>query len=104
MKNRREIFEEIYDERERQIEKWGNDFDDQNTINDWVAYITSYATRGATAGGWFHPEASDRFCQGMVKVAALAIAAIEACERNQHAFAPRHYDSWSRVEIVYEAD
>jgi hypothetical protein len=75
----RRIVEEIFAERKRQIEiKRGGDtnaFDRENTKNDWVSFITCYAGRAddrcsRTEGLDFRDE--------MVKVAALAVAAIEA--------------------------
>ena len=34
------IIAEITNERNYQKRKWGNEFDDKNTVNDWVTYIT----------------------------------------------------------------
>lgn len=80
------ILEEIRKERQHQHELWGNDFDDRNTCNDWIAYITSYAGKGVTL------EASAlEFREAMIKVATLAVAAVEAVDRNDGT-APRHYD------------
>ena len=75
---RKDIFNEINRERTRQeTELWGPEVDDKNTVNDWIAYITAYAGEG-----YAHPSDGVKFRQAMVKVAALAIAAIEAGERN----------------------
>ena len=58
--------------------------DDENTEGCWVAYIVNYASRWAMCG-MFDPERySFRSC--MVKVAALAIAAIEWCDRGDGVF------------------
>ncbi|MHA2063141.1 MAG: hypothetical protein ACXABY_02050 [Candidatus Thorarchaeota archaeon] len=81
------ILEDIRKEREYQVEKWGNDFDDKNTANDWVTYITMYASAGARMDA--SPE---EFRTAMVKVATLAVAALEAIDRNDGKTAPRHYD------------
>ena len=83
---RQEIFDEIETERAYQDDKWGNEFDDQNTANDWVTYITNYATQAAPLK--FN---KDNFETKMRKVAALAIAAIETSRRNNGP-ARRHYD------------
>lgn len=84
--SRQIIFNMINSEREYQDSKWGTDFDDQNTPNDWVAYITSYASRASAMD--LTPE---DFEIAMVKVAALAVAAIETLRRNGQ-LAARHYD------------
>ena len=79
------IFDDIEVEREYQNEKWGNAFDDANTVNDWVAYITRYASNASFANSIEDQKIA------LLKVASLAVAAIEACERNNK-FPPRHYD------------
>lgn len=81
-----EIVTAIHAERIYQIEKWGDTFDDNNTINDWVCYITQYA--GSAAPLLKDDELSR---EKLVKVATLAIAAIMALERNG-SFPHRHYD------------
>lgn len=79
------ILEEIKAEREYQITKWGNDADDTvNTPNDFVTYITGYATKWFP-GGFFpiQPEATDKFRECMIKTAALAVAAAESVDRQR---------------------
>ena len=76
------IVDEIVDERNRQrdICKHGGNtdsFDKGNSRNDWVAYISAYNGRGAAKCSRNEKEGQD-FRANMVKVAALAIAAIEA--------------------------
>ena len=78
------IFEDIKKERQYQIEKWGNDLDDKNTINDWVTYISSHVTQAAM--GHRPPE------QELMKAATLCVAALEALDRNS-SFKKGHYDS-----------
>lgn len=81
------IYEEIDRERERQEAKWGSDFDDQNTVNDWCSYFVKYAVHAAPL------DKDDTYSRReLVKLAALAAAAIEAHDRNG-GFPPRHYDS-----------
>jgi hypothetical protein len=79
---RQEIFDCVRAERQRQIDLWGDRFDDNNTINDWVAYICEYAGKAA------HSENPSE----LIKVAALAIAAVEAYHRNNNKFPPRHWE------------
>jgi len=80
------VLEEIRAEREYQDSQWGIEFDDKNTLNDWLAYITMYAGQAARMDT---PPIDQR--KNMLKVAALAVAALEAFDRNQQ-FAPRHYE------------
>lgn len=80
------ILEEIRRERERQDKLWGTAFDDRNTINDWAAYIGQY---NGQAIDMLNSPVEQRIA--LVKVAALAVAALEAFDRND-GFPPRHYD------------
>ena len=84
------IFEAIAEERERQDKMWGAGFDDKNTPNDWVSYITHFVSSAAYDGngGQYTLE---KFKEGILKAAALCIACLEACERNE-GMPPRHYD------------
>ena len=84
--SRQNIFNMIDSEREYQDAKWGPEFDDRNTANDWCAYINNYASRAST-----FDLNQDEFEIAMLKVAALAVAAIETSRRNAGP-APRHYD------------
>ena len=81
------IFEEIHEERVYQEERWGTEFDDRNTANDWVSYIIRYASNGCA----FNMSQED-FETAMKKVATLAVAAIETSRRNGGP-AKRHYDA-----------
>lgn len=76
------ILKEVLEERIRQIEKCRHDgdtdeFDKSNTRNDWICYITGYASRVADKL-FINKKDSPDFRTNMKKVAALAIAAIEA--------------------------
>lgn len=68
---------DVIAERNRQREIGNGDFDTTNTQNDWVAYITAYAGRGADKV-LRNAREGQEFRANMVKVAALAVAAIEA--------------------------
>lgn len=74
------VYAEIQGERAYQEGKWGTANDDLNTPFNWAAYIAQDATRnliGAPA------NATDlaKFRTDMVKVAALAVAAVETLDR-----------------------
>jgi hypothetical protein len=81
------ILLDILAERDYQDEMWGQAFDNNNTINDWVSYITRYCGRATCMDA-----DTENQREAMVKVAALAVAALEAFDRNGK-FAPRHYEN-----------
>jgi len=78
------VLEEVKAEREYQDRCWGTDFDDKNTLDNWVSYIVTYGGRSRIG----KPVQQRR---DMLKVAAIAVAACEAFDRNGR-FPPRHYD------------
>lgn len=82
----RQIFNEIQAERLYQDNKWGTEFDDKNTLNDWIVYINNYAAKAAFMGNT--PEEQRA---ALIKVASLAVAALETFDRN-NGFPKRHYD------------
>ena len=66
-------------ERTAQITEWGGpDADDSNTKLDWVAYIVKHTGKAMT-----NPFNLDVFRYQMVRVAALAIAAIATVDRQK---------------------
>lgn len=80
------LFRAIDGERGYQNHKWGTTFDDKNTVNDWTTYITQYAGDAARMD---IPSQQRR--TKLLKVATLAVAAIETFDRN-NGFPSRHYD------------
>lgn len=77
------IINEIKAEREYQIAKWGVEKDDTlNNPNDWVAYISHHSSRWFPGGFRpYSPEVLADFRKQMIKVATLAVAAIESHDR-----------------------
>lgn len=75
----------IAHERAYQSAKWGNEFDDQHNQNDWVAFITAYAGKGMRKDKYApddkYPNPVE-FRSAMIKVATLAVAALEALDRS----------------------
>lgn len=96
--SREKIFKVMSGERDYQNERWGPDFDDKNTKNDWVSYICRYACSGAAMD-----QDTSEFVDAMFKVAALAVAAIEAGARND-GYPLRHYDSVSPECVAEEEE
>ena len=87
-------FEGIVVELKKELEYannlWGTAFDDKNTANDWAAYIGIYAGRAVEMDrttSLFNPI---RFRKDMLKVAGLAISAVQTLDRQ--GIAKRHYD------------
>lgn len=72
-------FDDIKAEREYQVTKWGTAFDDQNTPHQWAGYIGHYNFRNL-AGNPADVSMAQRRIDA-VKVAALAVAEIEAIDR-----------------------
>lgn len=78
-------FEDIRAERAYQDRKWGGAaHDDEHTTGyDWVAFIVAYA--GPAAKAWWEESSYQKglaiFRKNMVKVAALAVAAIQWADR-----------------------
>jgi hypothetical protein len=71
-----EIYDEIKAERRRQDEKWGGKSHDlQHDDRDWIAYIIRHLGKAVM---WpFDPKV---FRKQMIRVAALAVASVEACD------------------------
>lgn len=83
--SREAIFAEIAAERDYQDNKWGTDKDDTlNEPNDWVAFIAHHSTRWFTGGfAPYKSSAVNTFRKQMIKVAAIALAAIESLDRQR---------------------
>lgn len=73
------VLREVAREREKQITQWGSAFDDENSQQDWAAFIMHYTASGITERAGRYPAIA--FRTAMLKVAALAVAAIEAHDR-----------------------
>ena len=74
------VLNEVKLERKRQLTLWGNLADNENTRNDWAAYICRYASDGAYNGkNCLFSEIHFREC--LIKAAAICAAAIEAIDR-----------------------
>lgn len=81
------VYADIDLEREQQDEGVGHEFDDKNTPSDWVTFIVRETSEAATATEDFYSN----YRTGMVRAAAICVAAIEAFDRSQGTVA-RHYE------------
>jgi len=93
------IFKQIMIERKRQDEKWGGpDHDDNHSVRGWVYFIISHATKafnsnvrvndffsgmvtGIFSSARCQPSGYRKTRRQLVRVAALAGAAIESIDR-----------------------
>lgn len=78
------VYEEIQAERAYQDKKWGHEIDDtKNTPWTWSSYIGQYSTKWMV--GTFPPLSKfvDDFRSKMIKVAAIAVAAVESIDRQR---------------------
>jgi hypothetical protein len=72
---RDEIVERIREERVRQFNLPGSEFDARNTPNDWAAIASHYLNENVRRGGNFPDKAA--FEASLIKAAAVIIAALE---------------------------
>ena len=73
------LWDEIQRERIAQDQKWGGPaHDNKHNSHDWVSYLTKHVGKAV-----MHPWDKGLFRAQMVRVAAVAIAAIEWCDRNK---------------------
>ncbi len=89
------IYDEIRAERERQDEAWGGPgHDDGHSALDWIGYIANHAARASGGsveivdeGHWWacrmtvNGNGGSPFRRQMIRVAALAVAAVESFDR-----------------------
>lgn len=80
------IFDDIRQERISQDHKWGGQaHDDAHTAAEWVGFITAKLGETVKAsfyhGTVFRGDTLPLYRRGLVQVAALAVAAIEAYDR-----------------------
>lgn len=76
------IYTEIQQERAYQTQRWGTDNDKLNTPFHWASYISQYATRNLIGNPAAFPD-EDAFRVDMIKVAALAVAAVESLDSKE---------------------
>ncbi len=91
---RRAIFGEVNYELDYQQVKFGTTADDtKNTPNDWNSFISHFGTRWFPGGFAPYKTATvDAFRTAMVKVAALAVSAIESIDRQRETNGKTFYE------------
>lgn len=74
------VYDEILAERDRQDAKWGGPtHDDAYSQENWLNYIASHNVRAAMSENPFV------YRKQLVRIAALAVAAVESCDRKKAA-------------------
>lgn len=76
---RLKILEEISQERDRQYNLPGSEYDVKHTVNDWVAIATQYLSRNATRKHQSISSEDQR--DNFIKTAAIILAAVEHFDR-----------------------
>lgn len=80
-----QVLSEVAAERAYQETRWGTTNDDANTPHQWMGYISAYGSRDLAVGANV-PVDAVKFRTDMIKVAAIAVAAVEALDRKPGAF------------------
>lgn len=75
--------EDTMDELAYAQDKWGNEFDSKNTLNDWLTYIMIYAGRAGEMGSGPRDTRAN-----LIKVIGLAMNAVKWLDK----MPKRHYD------------
>jgi len=81
------VYREIVEERMRSIQAFAKDHaidiekaNKENTINEWCAYATYYAGRATSHRIYNHSHNIGNFRSNMIKLANIAIAAVQAVD------------------------
>lgn len=74
-KNRQEFIQKILEEREKQCNLPGSEWDMKNTPNDWIAIASYYFSQAGTRKHM--TNTIDDFEDDMIKAAAVILAALE---------------------------
>jgi hypothetical protein len=75
--NRVEIIQRVLDERARQIDLPGREYDVSNTPNDWAAIISRYVSEEVRRGQT--KPSRKNYEDSLIKAAAIILAALEHC-------------------------
>lgn len=79
---RNKVLRDIETERQAQDAKWGGpDHDDEHDTEDWCMYIRKFVKRAE----YDADELGSRGRQHLIRIAALAVAAIESIDRTEAA-------------------
>ena len=71
------IIDEIKQERSRQYNLPGSEWDIKNSPNDWIAIASYYLTQNTRRATMLTPPSSDEYKNDLTKAAAVILAALE---------------------------
>ena len=71
------IIDEIKQERSRQYNLPGSEWDIKNSPNDWIAIASYYLTQNTRRATMLTPPSSEEYETDLTKAAAVIIAALE---------------------------
>ena len=74
------ILDRIKQERERQVNIPGSEFDARNTPNDWIAIATYYLAQETRRATMLDAPSASEFEHELIKAAAVIVAALEYTE------------------------
>lgn len=77
---RSSVLDRIKQERERQVEIPGSEFDANNSPNDWIAIASYYLSQESRRATMLEAPSSVEFERELIKAAAVIIAALEHTE------------------------
>lgn len=77
-----DIYEDIKAERKKQDQKWGQDHDDQLGPWDWTSILTSEIGEAIKVSD-INVQDREQYRNQMIKIAATAVASLEALDRNE---------------------
>lgn len=87
-----DVYEEIREERAHQDTKWGGaQHDDQHHPHDWLTYLVGHLGRA-----WSYPFEPDVYRRQLIRVAALAVAAIESYDRRRSSSIVEMGSKWGK--------
>lgn len=76
---RQKLFDMISQERDRQYNLPGSEYDQLHSINDWIAISTQYLSRCADRKHMQHDSTDKK--ESLIKAAAVIVAALEHLEQ-----------------------
>jgi translation elongation factor EF-1alpha len=77
---RSSILDRIRQERERQADIPGSEFDAKNSPNDWIAIATYYLAQETRRATMLDAPSTNDFEKELIKAAAVIVAALEHTE------------------------
>lgn len=108
LSSKERVFFDIVAERIRQNEQWGGPgHDDEHAAADWLRFVVTQAVKareGCLDDNYLIAVDPEGYRARLVKIAALAVAAIESHDRKYHSdegeAGPAHYADFGKNELL----